>query len=129
MREFADDDTDRSDDSLGPPAIPTLVGCLVCQEEYESYLIERRRERGADGTLRWWWCCPTGGCGGRGFGNDIFPVDPEWVDSDGSRGWVQDDADEDEFELGLGGDEDDDPDWDRPGMDDDEDDDDFPVPF
>lgn len=128
MNEPADDDPD---DGYGPPAIPTLVGCLHCHEEYESYMIERRRERDADGVFRWWWCCPTPGCGGRGFGNDIFPVDPEWVDSDGSRGWVQDDSDdEDEFDLGMADDDDDDdddePDWDRPRKDDD---DDFPVPF
>lgn len=130
MREFADDDDDRGDDSLGPPAIPTLVGCLHCQEEYESYLIERRKEPDADGVLRWWWCCPTPGCTGRGFTIDIFPVDPDWTDEEGNRLWV-DDADlddEDEFgpDLDDEDEDDDEPDWGRPRK---GGDDDFPVPY
>lgn len=119
------EDDDRSGDPFGPPAIPTLVACLHCGDEYESYLIERRRERDSDGRLRWWWCCPTPGCSGRGFGFDILPIDQDWTDEDGNRIWVEDDDEEDdEFDLGL---DDDPPDWERPKKDDDEDD--PPIPW
>ncbi len=92
---------DPTSDPFGPPTIPTLVGCLHCHQEYESYLIERRQEPDSDGVQRWWWCCPVPGCGGRGFGFDILPVDPAWRSEDGSSGWVYDEEDEeddDEFD-------------------------------
>lgn len=83
-------------DPFGPPATPTLVGCLHCHQEYESYLIERRQEPDGQGVLSWWWCCPTEGCGGRGFGFDILPVDRTWRSEDGMSGWFDDGYDEDE---------------------------------
>jgi hypothetical protein len=89
---------DRGADPFGPPAVPTLVGCLHCHQEYESYLIERRQEPDGHGVPRWWWCCPTEGCGGRGFGFDILPCDRDWTDEDGERMW-SDDADEDDDEF------------------------------
>jgi hypothetical protein len=85
---------DPTSDPFGPPTIPTLVGCLHCQQEYESYLIERRCEPDGDGVPRWWWCCPMPGCGGRGFGFDILPVDHDWTDENGERMWVDDPDDE-----------------------------------
>ena len=94
----APEDDDPSADPFGPPKIPTLVGCLHCQEEYESYLIERRQEPDVNGVLRWWWCCPTEGCGGRGFGFDILPVDQDWTDEDGERMWVSDDDEDEELD-------------------------------
>jgi hypothetical protein len=80
-------------DSFRPPAIPTLVACLHCQEEYESYRIEWRIETDGDGRPHGFWCCPIPGCDGKGFFFDIFPVDPDYQDERG--GWVTDD-DEDE---------------------------------
>ena len=80
-------DPDR--DPFRPPAIPTEVGCLHCGQEYESYLIEWRVETGADGTPHGFWCCPTPGCSGVGFGFDILPTDPDYQDERG--GWVRDD--------------------------------------
>jgi hypothetical protein len=125
-----EDDDDRGGDPFGPPAIPTLVACLHCGDEYESYLIERRRDRDSDGRMRWWWCCPTPGCGGRGFGFDILPIDQDWTDEEGNRMWVDDDDDDEEgeFDLGLDDDDDDDdpPDWNRPRK---GGDDDHPIPY
>jgi hypothetical protein len=91
------EDLDPDTDPFRPPAIPTLVGCLHCQEEYESYRIEWRVEPDADGKPFGFWCCPTPGCGGRGFGFDILPVDPEYQDERGGWVWIdEDDIDESE---------------------------------
>jgi hypothetical protein len=90
------DPLDPQADPFHPPAIPTQVGCLHCGKEYESYLIEWRVETGPDGTQRGFWCCPTPGCGGCGFGFDILPTDPHYQDERG--GWVWDDEEEGEFE-------------------------------
>ena len=87
---------DPDTDTFKPPAIPTEVGCLHCGLEYDSYLIEWRIETGADGTAHGFWCCPTPDCGGRGFGFDIFPTDPEYRNEQGDRMWVGGDEDEDE---------------------------------
>ncbi len=87
---------DPSSDSFRPPEIPTLVGCLHCGEEYDSYLIEWRILKAHDGRMRGFWCCPTPGCDGLGFGCDIFPVDPDFRDERG--GWRHDDEDNDEDE-------------------------------
>ena len=89
----SNDPADSDGDPFGPPAIPTLVGCLHCGEEYDSYRIEWRVETCTDGKERGFWCCPTPGCGGIGFGFDILPVDPDYQDEFG--GWIHDD-DEDE---------------------------------
>ena len=98
---MADDnplDPDR--DPFHPPTIPTLVGCLHCGEEYDSYKIEWRVSTDGDGKRHGFWCCPTPGCGGCGFGFDIFPVDPDYVNENGERMWVSDDDDdEDDDEL------------------------------
>jgi hypothetical protein len=92
-----EDDRDR--DPFGPPPTPTLVGCLHCHQEYESYLIERRLEPDVNGVPRWWWCCPTDGCDGKGFGFDILPCDRDWTDENGERMWSDDgDYDEDEWD-------------------------------
>ena len=82
-------------DPFKPPAIPTEVGCLHCGRTFESYLIEWRIETGYDGQPRGFWCCPTPGCDGCGFGFDILPLDPEYQDERG--GWVSDADDGEEL--------------------------------
>jgi hypothetical protein len=90
-------------DPFGPPAISTLVCCLHCGEEYDSYRIEWRIERTESGP-RGFWCCPTPGCDGKGFGFDILPVDPDYQDEHG--GWIHDDDPEDDDDLSLADEED-----------------------
>ena len=87
--------TDRDADPFHPPSIPTEVFCLHCEREYQSYLIEWR-ELDVDGVREGFWCCPTPGCDGKGFGFDIFPTDPAWQDEDGNLVFGQD---EEEIEL------------------------------
>ena len=89
---MAHDPLDPLADPFHPPEIPTEVRCLHCGEEYDSYLIEWRVETGPDGAERGFWCCPTPGCGGCGFGFDILPTDPEYRDERG--GWITDDDDD-----------------------------------
>ena len=85
------DPADPAGDPFHPPSIPTLVECLHCGEEYDSYLIEWRVDRGPDGKGYGMWCCPTAGCDGAGFGFDIHPVDHDYVDPDGrDMGWCDD---------------------------------------
>jgi hypothetical protein len=91
------DPLDAEVDPFHPPAIPTLVGCLHCGEEFDSYLIEWRVERDADDKPRGYWCCPTPNCDGRGFGFDIFPCDPEYRDENGELMWSDDGFDEDDL--------------------------------
>ena len=93
------DASDPNSDPFKPPAISTLVSCLHCGEEYDSYLIEWREETDANGRKSGFWCCPTPGCGGAGFGCDIFPIDPDYVDEDGNKMWSFDDEDEELDEL------------------------------
>jgi putative addiction module component (TIGR02574 family) len=83
-------------DPFRPPAVPTQVSCLHCGQEYDSYLIEWRVEPRADGTPQGFWCCPTPGCDGLGFGFDILPTDPNYQDERG--GWVHDDEEDEERE-------------------------------
>jgi hypothetical protein len=91
--------SDPETDPFRPPAIPTEVGCLHCGQEYESYLIEWRVGMDAEGKEEGFWCCPTPGCGGKGFGFDILPTDPTYQDENG--GWVQaDDEDEEDDDFG-----------------------------
>jgi hypothetical protein len=91
------EDLDPDTDPFRPPETSILVGCLHCRQEYESYLIEWRAESGADGNPSGFWCCPTPGCGGKGFWFDIFPLDPEYEDERGGFVWVdEDDIDESE---------------------------------
>ena len=75
-------------DPFGPPTISTLVGCIHCGQEYDSYRIEWRIEQTRSGQ-QGFWCCPIPGCDGRGVGFDILPVDPN--DRDERGGWVHDD--------------------------------------
>jgi hypothetical protein len=100
---MASHDPSPHDDPFGPPAVPTLVHCIHCGEEYDSYRIEWRVETRADGAREGFWCCPMPGCGGMGFGFDIFPVDPEYRDENGELMWCSDDEDDedDEFEDEL----------------------------
>jgi hypothetical protein len=100
------DPLDQDADPRKPPAVPTEVFCLHCQREYESYLIEWRVETDADGKPHGFWCCPTPGCGGRGFGFDIFPTDPEyqaenfsWVWDEGGEGECDDGEFDDDLDL------------------------------
>jgi hypothetical protein len=93
---------DPQSDPFHPPDIPTEVECLHCGESYESYLIEWRVQPDADGKQHGFWCCPTPGCDGMGFGFDILPTDPEYRDERG--GWVPDDE-------GFGEDDLDEEDW------------------
>lgn len=101
---MAYDPLDPNADCFRPPAIPTLVGCLHCGEEYDSYKIEWRVHTNADGKQQGFWCCPTPGCDGCGFGFDIFPVDPDYRDENGDKMWISDDdedmedIDDDEFD-------------------------------
>jgi len=86
----------RDSDPFYPPEIPTLVGCLHCGQEYESYLIEWRVSKGFDGKPHGCWCCPTEGCDGIGFGFDILPVDQEFEDERGGI-WIE--SSDEEVEL------------------------------
>jgi hypothetical protein len=89
---------DRESDPFRPPEVPTKVACLHCGREYDSHLIEWREEPDENGRPAGFWCCPTPGCDGKGFGFDILPTDPEYRDERG--GWVccDDDCDDDEEE-------------------------------
>ena len=86
---------DPNTDPFRPPEIPTEVFCLHCGREYESYLIEWVEEDN-DGRREGFWCCPTAGCSGKGFGFDILPTDPEWRDDRGQKVWSDDDEEEDD---------------------------------
>ena len=89
---MAYDPLDSQADPFRPPETAVEVSCLHCGQQYESYLIEWRVETSRDGTPHGFWCCPTPGCDGRGFGFDIFPTDPHYHDERG--GWVCDDDEE-----------------------------------
>jgi hypothetical protein len=89
------DPLDPAGDPFGPPEVSVEVECLHCGQQYQSHLIEWRIESDADGSLHGFWCCPTPGCGGMGFGFDILPTDPNYRDERG--GWVQDDYAEDDY--------------------------------
>ena len=112
-----DDPRDSDSDPFGPPAISTLVGCLHCGEEYDSYRIEWRIERTVSGQTHGFWCCPIAGCDGKGFGFDILPCDPNYRDEHG--GWFHDDEYDESEDLAddaadteLGGElPTDDPEW------------------
>jgi len=100
---MSDNPLDPTNDPFGPPEVPVEVECLHCGQQYQSYLIEWRIETDADGKPHGFWCCPTPGCGGMGFGFDILPTDPEYRDENG--GWVhfddeddENDSDEEEFD-------------------------------
>lgn len=85
------DPLDADADPFRPPILSTLVHCLHCGEEYDSYRIEWRIETDRDGGRpHGFWCCPITHCDGRGFGFDIFPVDPEYRDEEGNQLWCND---------------------------------------
>lgn len=90
------DPLNSDNDPFGPPAISTLVHCIHCGEEYDSFRIEWRVEQDADGKPHGFWCCPMPGCDGKGFCFDIFPVDPEYRDENGELIWCDDDEEFDE---------------------------------
>lgn len=90
------DPLDPETDPFRPPTISTLVACLHCGQEYESYRIEWRLHRDDEGREHGFWCCPIPGCDGLGFGCDIFPVDPHYRDEEGNLMWMQDDEGEEE---------------------------------
>jgi hypothetical protein len=93
-----DDDPDRPvEDGMQPPAVPTEVFCLHCRQTYESYLIDWRVSTNDRGERHGFWCCPTPGCGGAGFGCDIFPTDPDYKDERGG-GWSSDGDDDELFD-------------------------------
>ena len=64
---MAYDPLDADGDPFRPPEIPTLVFCLHCRQEYDSYRIEWRVSTNADGKPHGFWCCPIPGCGGLEF--------------------------------------------------------------
>jgi hypothetical protein len=94
MAEY--DPFDSESDPFKPPATSTLVSCLHCRQEYDSFRIEWRVLRAVDGKPHGFWCCPIPGCDGKGFGFDIFPVDPDFQDERG--GWFYDDELEDDVD-------------------------------
>ncbi|MEX2218579.1 MAG: hypothetical protein WD749_07430 [Phycisphaerales bacterium] len=82
-------------DPFRPPKASCRVFCMHCQEKYDSYRIEWREFQSKDGTREGFWCCPTPGCGGKGFLFDIYPTDPNWEDEENrgmSGGWYDDDG-------------------------------------
>jgi hypothetical protein len=86
------DPMDADNDPMRPPEFSILVGCLHCGQEYESYRIEWRVKRDANGKNVGLWSCPIPGCDGIGFGFDILPLDPEYQDEHG--GWFRDGQEE-----------------------------------
>jgi hypothetical protein len=90
------DDLDPDADCFKPPPGSILVHCIHCDEEYDSYRIEWRVYAGPNGPMGF-WCCPIEGCDGKGFGFDIYPVDPEEGEKYGIH-FIDDDEDDDEIE-------------------------------
>lgn len=93
------DDLDPNADPFHPPTISTLVHCIHCNEEYDSYRIEWRESVNEQGQRQGFWCCPIPGCDGLGFGFDIFPVDPEFQDERGRMVFFDDEDDWDDESL------------------------------
>lgn len=77
------DPLDPEADHFRPPSIPTLVWCLHCGEEYDSWKMQYRIRTNAEGEKHGFWCCGIEGCDGVGFGFDIHPVDEDYIDPDG----------------------------------------------
>jgi hypothetical protein len=91
---MTNDPLDPNSDPFRPPETPVEVSCLHCGREYDSYLIEWRVLTGRDGKEHGFWCCPTPGCDGMGFGFDILPTDLNYRDERG--GWISDDEEGEE---------------------------------
>jgi hypothetical protein len=87
------DTLDPDGDPFKPPPGSVLVHCIHCGEEYESFRIEWRVYDDPDGQ-HGFWCCPIEGCDGKGFGFDIFPLDPEEAERFGIHIWEDDEEDE-----------------------------------
>lgn len=83
-------------DCMRPPKVSTLVHCIHCNEEYDSWRIVYRVRVGYDGKVRGFWDCPMPGCDGAGFQFDIFPVDRNYIAEEGQpQGeWVEDHDDD-----------------------------------
>lgn len=81
--ESAYDPIDPQADHFRPPSIPTLVWCMHCHEEYDSWKMHYEIVTGKDGEPHGFWRCGTPGCNGAGFGFDIHPVDEDYIDPDG----------------------------------------------
>jgi hypothetical protein len=77
------------DDPFGPPKEPLLVHCIECGREYESSRIWYDTASAGAGRGGFWRCA-TPGCGGAGYGFDIFPADGSPGGIDG--GWFDDDG-------------------------------------
>ncbi len=84
------DPLDAGADVFRPPAVATMLHCLHCGEEYDRYRIEWRILTDHSGKPHGFWCCPIENCDGKGFGFDIFPIDPDYRDEDGNAMWVDD---------------------------------------
>jgi hypothetical protein len=85
-------------DCFRPPDIPVEVHCLHCHREYDSYLIWWDEEE-LGGEPRGFWRCPTPGCSGAGFGFDIWPIDPDYIDPQtGEKMWDECEDDEAEWD-------------------------------
>ena len=86
-------------DHFRPPSIPTEVQCTYCRREFDSWKMEWHEEY-CDGEIQGFWCCPTDGCGGRGFGFNIWPTEPNYIDPDG-RDLSRKPCDENEDEFAF----------------------------
>ncbi len=95
-------------DPFKPPKLNTVVACLHCNEEYDSFKIHWV-EDASWGVGGGYWACATPGCDGKGFCFDIFPTDPEWRDENGEKVWIED-AESDEDEEAFDDEDDDDDD-------------------
>ena len=82
------------EDCFGPPIEPCRVQCIHCGEEYSSSKMVWIKEPGTDTGF---WCCPVDGCDGKGFGFDIFPVDPEICEEHGIHVGYGDEEDEEGY--------------------------------
>ena len=70
-------------DYFRPPSIPTEVVCTHCQGEYDSWKMRWCEELCNDGEVRGFWCCANEQCAGKGFGFDIWPTEPGYIDPEG----------------------------------------------
>jgi hypothetical protein len=102
---MSDKPLDPQADPFHPPEISIEVECIHCGKQYDSYLIEWRESTSPEGVLQGFWCCPTPGCDGLGFGFDILPTDPHYQDERG--GWIHDDEEEEDEEEWEEGEEED----------------------
>jgi hypothetical protein len=94
-------------DPCGPPLVPTLVHCIHCGQEYDSYLIKWVVTPNHEGKLWGHWICPIPGCDGAGFCIDIWPVDPEWRNEHGEKVCFTFDDDEESDDIPFDDDADD----------------------